>query len=201
MDSINIEVEKTLKKAIDYSDFVKEFEQHSLNKTSSGNEQSEMLSEYTHLNYSRIKRLNKTLKLSDEIANTLKNINTDLTFLVLTESWCGDAAQTIPVLFKVADHAKNINFKIAYRDDNDGLMQHFLTNGNKAIPILILLDSNQNVIANWGPRPTRATQMVNDYKKEHGGLTDVFKKDLQIWYNKDKGINTMQDLSKILTSF
>ncbi|MFT5892532.1 MAG: hypothetical protein ACI9Y7_002643, partial [Dokdonia sp.] len=55
-----------------------------------------------------------------------------------------------------------------------------------------------DVLRDWGPRPSEATQLVNDYKEAHGTLTPEFKQDLQVWYNKDKGQNTAEDLVAFL---
>ena len=54
------------------------------------------------------------------------------------------------------------------------------------------------VVNTFGPRPTAATQLVEDYKAEHGSLTPEFKETLQAWYNKDKGQNTIADLLRLL---
>ena len=84
-------------------------------------------------------------------------------------------------------------------DDNEELMELFLTNGGKSIPKLIALDKDLNVIDTWGPRPTTATQMVQDYKEKHGSLDPEFKQDLQVWYNKDKGLDVQNDFKRIAT--
>ena len=73
-----------------------------------------------------------------------------------------------------------------------------MTNGGRSIPKLIALDKDNNVINTWGPRPTVATKMVADYKAENGVLDAQFKQDLQVWYNKDKGQNTAEDLLNLL---
>jgi hypothetical protein len=85
------------------------------------------------------------------------------------------------------------------RDKNPELINAFLTNGAQSIPKLIVLDNNTNrIIGEWGPRPSTATDMVNSYKKEHGSLSPEFKQDLQVWYNKDKGVSVAEDLTKLL---
>ncbi len=86
------------------------------------------------------------------------------------------------------------------RDENPELMNLFKTNGTLSIPKLIMVDEqSKEVINSWGPRPTKATKMVEDYKKENGELTPEFKQDLQLWYNKDKGQNILDDLMELLT--
>ena len=119
---------------------------------------------------------------------------------MLTESWCGDAAHIMPVINKVAELNDNINYKIVLRDENEALMNQFLTNGGKSIPKLIMIDDETNEVVNtFGPRPSVATQFVNNYKAEHGKLTPEFKEDLQRWYNKDKGQSTIKDLAALIS--
>jgi hypothetical protein len=77
------------------------------------------------LNDKRMKRLDKTTKLTEEAVADIKSYNGDVTWLVLTESWCGDAAQTMPVINKVAELNDNITFKVLLRDENEALMNEF----------------------------------------------------------------------------
>ncbi len=101
---------------------------------------------------------------------------------------------------KIAESAAKITFKVALRDENLELMDLFRTNGTLSIPKLIMLDEQRlKVLNSWGPRPTKATKMVEVYKKENGELTPEFKQDLQLWYNKDKGQNILDDLMELLT--
>jgi len=144
-------------------------------------------------------RWNKTLKIAKEPQERLEKFNKKLTWLVLTESWCGDAAHVIPVMQKIADINSKINIKVVLRDENDELMNAFLTNGGKAIPKIIMIDEVSGEIFNsYGPRPSDATQLVNEYKAKHGHLTPEFKQDLQRWYNKDKGETAVKDLLTLL---
>ena len=168
------------------------------NNSTTGNDKSEAMAEYTKLNDRRMKRWDKTIKISEEAKETFSNLDAKQTWLVITESWCGDAAHVVPVMNKLAELNENINFKVVLRDDNDALMNQFLTNGGKAIPKLIMLDETSNkVINSFGPRPAEATQMVVDYKAKHGKITPEFKEELQLWYNKDKGQSVVKDLVKM----
>lgn len=158
---------------------------------------SEDLVSYSKLNNSRMKRLDKTTKLDDSVVNKFSSIDKKITWVLLSEGWCGDAAQNLPVINKLAETNSNINLRIVLRDENPELMNEFLTNGNQAIPKLIQLE-NEKVTKTWGPRPTIATKMVVDYKSKHGQLDADFKKDLQVWYNKNKSENVIEDLSELI---
>ncbi|MDA9093126.1 thioredoxin family protein [Polaribacter sp.] len=160
---------------------------------STGPIQSEALTNYSLLNDRRMKRLDKTIKISDETKAVFKSITEKQTWLVLTEGWCGDAAQNLPVIQKLAAENENIALKIVLRDEYLELMDLILTNGGRSIPKVILLDAQNNVQHTWGPRPTLATEMMADYKAKNGSIDAQFKQDLQVWYNKNKGQSVQED--------
>lgn len=166
---------------------------------STGHTQNEDMLNYSNLSVRRMKRWDKTFELSDKDKEFFQNITKPITFLVVTEGWCGDAAHALPVLNRIAEASPQLEMKLVLRDDNNDLIQQFLTNGGKSIPKLIALDKEQRVIFTWGPRPTEATKMVEDFKTKNGTLTPEFKEDLQKWYNKDKGQNIVKDLISKLT--
>jgi len=167
-------------------------------KSNSGIEKNEDLANYTVLNDKRMKRWDKTLKISEESQLKLSHFNKNITWLVITESWCGDAAHIVPVLYKIAELI-NINFSVVLRDENLELMDLFLTNGARAVPKLLMIDNVTGEVLNtYGPRPTEATQMVVDYKAKNGVITPEFKEDLQVWYNKNKGENIVNDITEML---
>lgn len=187
------QIVNALNSAINYKVYSEQMTHFFESKSTSGADQSEGLIEYTALNYQRMKRLDKTIKVDDTQIKEFQKLNKEINWLIITEAWCGDAAQVIPVLNKMAEATKTIKIKLAYRDQHPQLMDLFLTNGARSIPKLIALDRNQNILYTWGPRPAEATKMVNDFKIKNGSLTTQFKQDLQIWYNKNKGQGVIQD--------
>jgi len=120
----------------------------------SGNEQSEHLLHVSTLNETRMNRLDKTMKISDENSLKLQLLHKEYIWLVLAEGWCADAAQLVPVMNKMAELTHKIDLKIVFRDENEDLMNLFLTNKGKAIPKLIIIDKETTEVLNhWGPRP------------------------------------------------
>ena len=166
----------------------------------SGEDQSEFMVSLTKLNRQRIKRLDNTLELTAEQTAFFANLTGAQSWVVISECWCADAAQILPVIAKVAEANPHIHLSIVLRDENPELMNQYLTNGGKAIPILIISDkATGKVLHVWGPRPKTATTMVEAYKKEHGKLSPEFKEDLQKWYNQDKGQSIIQDLISLFS--
>jgi hypothetical protein len=165
---------------------------------STGNIQSVDLLHYSELNEVRTKRLEKTLKMDSKVMEILQNLKSKQTWLVLTEGWCGDAAQILPIIKLMAESSENIVLKIVLRDENEALMNQFLTNGAKSIPKLLLLDENLNLINHWGPRPEGAKKLIIDYKAKHGIVDETAKIALQKWYLDDKGISTQKEIVLML---
>lgn len=190
-------IRESVGKAMDYAQYNELFAQLVDEGKTTGEETQEKI-DYTKLNFSRSKRLDKTAKIADEAVEVFKNISGKQTWLVISEPWCGDAAQTLPFLNKIAELSDKIDLKIVLRDDNLELMDQFLTNGSRSIPMVIMLDEDLDVIQHWGPRSKAATKLVVDYKAEHGVIDDAFKEMLQVWYNKDKGVSIVNDLIEVV---
>lgn len=164
-----------------------------------GHDQSQLLVEFTRINHQRMKRLDKTLQLTDEMINTVNQLSEKQIWLVLSESWCGDAAQNVSVLAKIAAQNPLIDLRVVLRDDNDELMQQYLTNGGKSIPKLIAISVDfERELFTWGPRPAEAIQLVIDLKNKYGGITDEVKEALQKWYNEDKGISLQKEMIQLI---
>lgn len=193
--------QKAFKNSMSYNDYLNLIDQKINENSSTGHEQNQMLTDFTKLNRARMKRLDKTQQILPELETIVKGITQNQVWLVLTESWCGDAAQNIPVLQKLAEINPLIDLRLVLRDDNDELMQQYLTNGGKSIPklIAVLADLN-NELFTWGPRPATAQVEVKRLLDENGGFNDNVKEGVQIWYNNDKGISMQKELIEILTN-
>ena len=117
--------------------------------------------------------------------------------MVLSEDWCGDSAQTIPYLVKMADLNPNIELRILLRDKNLDIMDLYLTDGNRAIPKLVAFDYIGNELFTWGPRPYEARQLVNKAKAE-GKPKEQFLQELHLWYGRNRGKNLEVEILNIM---
>lgn len=185
---------KDMDNSISFNEYYTLIEKLANEGGTTGDDQSQTYVEHTKLNYSRIKRILKTTEPLAEVTNTTDCFNDKITWLVIAESWCGDAAQNVPVMQKMAEVNPNINLRVILRDENPDLMNRYLTNGGKSIPILICLDENLNELGTWGPRP----KVLQDWlKKEKANPTmemSELKEQFQVWYTKDKGQTLQQEM-------
>lgn len=192
-------IKDSLEKSMSYQEYSNLVNKLTETEGTTGAEQTEALIGYTKLNQRRMKRWDKTVKISEEAKTFVSGLQHQMTWLVITESWCGDAAHVVPVINKLAELNDKIKLHVVLRDENLSLMDQYLTNGGRAIPKLLMIDDETGDVVNtFGPRPSEATNLVNDYKQKHGTLTPEFKEELQFWYNKNKGQNIIEDITQKL---
>ncbi|KGO91439.1 thioredoxin family protein [Flavobacterium subsaxonicum] len=191
-------IEKSLKNGFSYTEYRNHVMQLLMDGLSTGATQSEDLTHYTTLNEVRMNRLDKTIKLPEDIKNRLANLKKEHTLLVISEGWCGDAAQILPIINKMAEASDKLSIEIVLRDENAELMDAYLTNGARSIPKMVLLDDALNARASWGPRPQGGAQLIRDYKEQFGVIDQQVKTDLQKWYLQDKGHSTMEEITLLL---
>lgn len=193
-------IAQALFKSYSYPEYRKLMADLLLQGKSTAAEQTAERTHYSELNETRMHRLDKTIKITEDNSVVLKNLSKNYIGLVLTESWCGDAAQILPILNKIALESNHqIDLKLALRDENEDLMNHFLTNKGKAIPKLILLDkATGDVVGDWGPRPQGAVDLLQEYKQNFGIIDEKAKTELQLWYLHDKGVSTQNEIIQLL---
>jgi hypothetical protein len=189
---------QTIQQAYNYDSYKEHVDTLMKQGKSTGPIQNEELLHFTQLNSHRMKRVEHTTVLSDELKNMLSQIRDPQTWLVITEGWCGDGAQQVPVFDLIAKECSKITFKLILRDENLEVMDCFLTNGSRSIPKLLILNAQNNeVLETWGPRPYEAIKLINEMKEAHLEKT-VWKEKLHLWYAKNKGMALQAELAEII---
>ena len=182
-----------------YKDFLHYLEKLVKSIRTSGEKQSQALVAFTVLNYKRMQRIDKTLKLREEIKDVLLNIQPQY-WVVITEAWCGDSAQTLPVLAGIAQASNGkIRLNIILRDENPQWIERYHTNGSKSIPKLVAFDEEGEELFMWGPRPAEAQELLLAWKSSPAGRSwDDFEKELHTWYARDKTSSSQEELAALL---
>lgn len=154
----------------------------------------------TQINAQRMKRIDKQCIVQSDLLDLLKASTKKMKWIVISEAWCGDSAQCIPVLAKIADASLYIELNLIFRDENPECMDAFLTNGSRSIPKLICLnETGEEIIGTWGPRPEEIRLMVENYKKNNPDVShDEFVKNLHLWYARDKTNAIQRDFMRLL---
>lgn len=201
----------TIANAYSYETYRQLIDQQFAENKATGTDHSAEMLNYTSLNIARMKRLDKKNRLTEETQTVIKKLQRPLTWLVITEGWCGDAAQIVPTLNHMAEENDNITLRFILRDKNLPVIDAFLTNNARSIPIVIVLDTNTlEVFGSWGPRPVEVQKLVMDAKEKVKATQDVIlqkqineeaAKQLHLWYAKNKTLNIQKEFSSTLIDF
>ncbi|GAB4139565.1 MAG: thioredoxin family protein [Bacteroidia bacterium] len=170
------------------------------NKTT-GQDQSPSLVEYARINLQRNKRIEKTFQADQGSAEKILQIDRPLLLLMITEGWCGDAAQILAAVYHLSKLNAHLTTRVILRDEHPEVMDHFLTNGGRAIPVILAIEPEiYNVLGKWGPRPALLQELVQGWKNEMT-KTEMAEK-IHGWYAKDKTVTTQREFSEwLLSSF
>jgi hypothetical protein len=190
-----------IEKSITFADYLKLIDNLLAEGKTTGENQSEAMFNYGKLNRQRMKRLEKTAKLNESLKKKAGKNNRKMIWLIITEGWCGDAAQNIPIIEKIAAESANIKTRYVLRDENLELMDKYLTYNARSIPKLIALDAETlEEIGVWGPRPQAAMEYY--FAMKHQGLEKPqMMENMQRWYHQDKEQSLQAEFETLLSEW
>ncbi len=188
-----------IEKSISYQEYFEIVEKLVAENKTSGNTQSDYLANYTRLNFQRMKRVEKTAEVAPDLQKMMTKVPKKWIWLVLTEAWCGDAGQNLPIIAKIAQCSPNVELRLIWRDENPDIMNLYLTNGGKSIPKLVCVEEDCLCeVGTWGPRP----QIFQDwFEKERQNPTmskDEMIEYVHTWYAKDKTASLQAEFLEFL---
>lgn len=135
------------------------------------------------------------VRLPEDLVDIARRVPGGWHLIALTEDWCGDAVNTLPVIARLAD-AAGWDLRVLSRDENPDLMDTHLTNGrSRSIPVVIVYDQNFNEVGWWGPRPGEIQSWVMD---EGLSLPSPERyKIVRRWYARDRGRTTLEEILRL----
>lgn len=192
-------MKKYLEKSMTFAEYIKLIEDLLREGKTTGPNQSEAMFNYGKLNRQRMQRLEKTAEIGESLREKARNIERRQIWLVITEGWCGDAAQNIPLIEKIAEASGGkIETRYILRDENLELMDAYLTHNARSIPKLIALDAETlEELGTWGPRPAAAMNLFFELR-ERGMEKPLMMENLQRWYIADKNLSIQAEFENLL---
>lgn len=187
-----------LNKSLSYDEYISLTERLDSEGRSTGEDQSPERIEYTKLNAQRMRRIHKTTDVMKDFVDVLKEKQH---WVLIVEPWCGDAANMVPLIGKIAEVSDKISLHILLRDEHTNVMDEYLTNGARSIPMLIALNEEYEEKFVWGPRPLELQNMVLETKRTGVFDMDELKKNIQLWYFNDKTHSTQKELLELLKKY
>ena len=151
------------------------------------------------INLARMRRIDAQFKPSIKTMEIIRGIDQDLLWIVISENWCGDSAQNLPIIAKISTLSDKINLRIILRDQNTGFMERYLTSGKRSILKLVIFNEDHNELATWGPRPESAQALMDKMIRELIEKSERLKR-LHLWYAKNKGLDVENEISNTVKS-
>lgn len=187
-----------IEKSMTYAEYIKLIDDLLLDGKTTGPNQSEAMFTYGKLNRQRMHRLEKTIVLDEAVKQAARRVERKMIWLIITEGWCGDAAQNIPSIEKIAAESPHIETRYVLRDENLDLMDAYLTHGARSIPKLIALDAETlEELGTWGPRPAAAMDYFFEMKKNNLEKPQMME-NIQRWYLQDKERSLQNEFERLL---
>ena len=187
-----------IEKSMTFAEYIKLIDDLLIGGKTTGVNQSEAMFNYGKLNRQRMYRLEKTVEIDESVKEKSRKINRKQFWLIITEGWCGDAAQNIPIIEKIASESPNIETRYVLRDENLTLMDEYLTNNARSIPKLIALDAESlEELGVWGPRPQTAMELFSEMRVR-GLEKTLMMENLQRWYLADKNRSIQTEFENLL---
>lgn len=190
--------ENYLKKAYSYVEYRKLIDDLLIENKTTGTDQREEMIEYAKLNLHRMQRLEKTVVINESLKAVINTLNREIVFLAITEGWCGDAAQNLPVFSFIEKLSSKVSLKLLLRDENTELIDQYLTNGGRSIPKVICIDKNTlEELFVWGPRPESCQNIMLDLKAKNVSLKEKAEA-IHLWYARDKTQSLQKEIEELL---
>ncbi len=190
---------RTATQSYTFPEFLAFVEQLVADGRTTGPDQADFLVRFTKLNLARMKRWIKTTGPSDALVHALE-ARGRAAWWVITEAWCGDSAQNLPLIAEAADRV-GIPLRIILRDDNPEIMDRYLTGTSRSIPKLVALSGGESEYFVWGPRPLPAQTLYDAWRAAPTGRDfEAFEQELHTWYARDKGEALSTELLKLAES-
>lgn len=138
----------------------------------------------------------RTARLPEPARQRAEQLKHSWRLLVLVEDWCADAVSTLPLMHRLAEASPQLELRVLSRDANPDLMDTHLTQGNRSIPVVMILDSEGREHGWWGPRPAP----LQEWYYSTGRSLEPAERNLKKreWYARDRGQTMLDELLTVL---
>ena len=153
------------------------------------------------MNLKQSRDIRKNFRYNPGMEKKAKSYNADLKILVISEGWCEDAAQIVPIVDRLAETI-GVELKIVLRDENLALMEEYHTDGSFSVPMVIGVTPEGEEAFRFGPRPAKAMVFTNRFKKDPDKYSkDDFIEDLDRFYLENHGQDIITEILELVEAY
>ena len=185
-------------RGLDYGEYVEKMRDLTLEPISEGlDETTRSRLASAPINFQRTTRILTTYTVPAEVCSVVRLVQHPQLWMVLTEPWCGDSAQSLPYIARLAECNTLIRVKLLLRDMNPDIMDGYLTDGTRGIPKLVTFDPEGNELFRWGPRPREGQKVFLQARAEGRTKAEALER-LHLWYGRNRGSDIVQELLALI---
>ena len=190
---------KYIQEGYNFEDYLEQIEDE-LEKQIELDDPKELVPYYA-INLKQSRDIRKNFRYNPGMEKKAKSYNAELKFLVISEGWCEDASQIVPVVDRLAETI-GVECKIVFRDENLELMEEYHTNGSFSVPIVIGVTPEGEEAFRFGPRPAKAMVFTNRFKKDPDKYSkDDFIEDLDRFYLENHGQDIITEILTLIEEY
>ncbi len=141
--------------------------------------------------------VHRTARVGDDVVAAAVALGRPFRLLAIVEDWCGDAANTIPVVARWVERVPSLELRLVRRDEHPDLMDAYLTGASRSIPIVIALTAAMDEVGRWGPRPRELQEWVMARRRAGAGR-EIYPQ-IRRWYAGDRGASTLREILAVLS--
>jgi hypothetical protein len=133
-----------------------------------------------------------------EIVGEAREIPGAWRLLVVAEDWCGDSANTVPHVARLADQVENLEVRVVRSGPGRGIMATHLTpDGRTATPTMVLLDEEGDEVGCLVEQPPELQEW---WLGEAVNIVDEQERFEQkyAWYAEDAGASTQAAVVELM---
>lgn len=135
-------------------------------------------------------------RVPDDLAARARALGGPWRLLVLSEDWCGDAVNSVPVVQRLVERVPGLDLRILSRDANPDVMDAHLTGKSRSIPVVMMLDADFRERGWWGPRPRELQEWVLGPGRGLAG--DERHREIRRWYARDGGRKILEEVVQMM---
>ena len=149
---------------------------------------------YSKYNWDRQRHVEAHYVPSPAFMEAVEALPTAAQFHFITDDWCIDSAYSLPLVEAAAGHRPDVDVTLYIRDEHPALMDRYLTNGDRSIPILVIRDAEGNDLSRWGPKPA-LLHHLRTHLQEGGAPGSEVVQATSDWYEEDGWVEVERELT------
>jgi hypothetical protein len=151
---------------------------------------------YARKNVDAFTKVYDAARIPDDLVGWTGRLKTEIRLLTIGADWCGDVVANIPAVARLAEQNPNMQLRIIDRDRHADLMEHFLTNGSKSIPVVIVARADFGDLRRWGPRPAPCQAIMTE-SRDKLPKEEIYPL-IRDWYANDAHRTLLHEITALI---